>query len=311
MIELRELGCRYGARWTVRNVSLRVETGQTMVLLGPSGCGKTTTLRMINRLVEPSEGEVLINGKRTSESRPEELRRGIGYVIQQGGLFPHWTVEENIATVPQLLGWSRQRRRRRAEELLPLVRLSGEYLVRFPGELSGGEKQRVVLARALAADPPIVLLDEPFGALDPERRAEIHQDFLQLEGLVRKTMILVTHDIVEALALGDVICLLADGWVQQVGPPSELLFRPANGIVRRFFDRDRFQHELMAVTVGDAENTGDWSAELSRRWKLEPGLQIRQALTCLRGEGGLSDSGRLLLAFNRVVERLSADVREG
>lgn len=306
MIELRDLGCRYDSYWAVRHVNLRLEKGRTLVLLGPSGCGKTTTLRMINRLVEPSEGEVWINGQPASRVPVEELRRGIGYGIQQGGLFPHWTVEQNITTVPRLLRWSEERCRNRVEEILPLVRLTPDYLKRFPDELSGGEKQRVVLARALAADPPIVLLDEPFGALDPERRSEIQSDFLELEGLVQKTMILVTHDIGEAFTLGDTICLLAEGRVQQIGSPQELLFRSAGPGVARFFERDRFQYELMAISVREIEASGAWSPASSFQHGLEPDLKIHSALNRLRGAGHVEDSERLLQAFNQVVVRLSA-----
>ncbi|TAM83974.1 MAG: ATP-binding cassette domain-containing protein [Acidobacteria bacterium] len=213
MIEFRNV--RYGPdgqRDILSNLNLKVEAGETLILLGRSGCGKTTTLKMINRLLDASGGEVLVEGKSVLEWDPIRLRRRIGYVIQEVGLLPHFTVERNIGLIPQLEGWPQERTQRRVEELLEMVALDpGTFRHRYPRELSGGQRQRVGVARALAADPPILLMDEPFGALDPLTRAEIQREFLVLQQRLRKTIIFVTHDIREALILGTRIALLEAG----------------------------------------------------------------------------------------------------
>jgi osmoprotectant transport system ATP-binding protein len=201
-----------GERDVLSNLSLKVEAGETLVLLGRSGCGKTTTLKMINRLLDPSEGEVLVEGKSVLDWDPIRLRRGIGYVIQEVGLLPHFSIERNIGLIPQLEDWPPERTGRRVEELLEMVALDpGTFRHRYPRELSGGQRQRVGVARALAADPPILLMDEPFGALDPLTRAEIQQEFLALQQRLRKTIVFVTHDIREALIVGTRIALLEAG----------------------------------------------------------------------------------------------------
>ena len=213
MIEFRDV--RYspdGRRDVLLNLSLQVAAGETLVLLGRSGCGKTTTLKLINRLLDPSAGEVLVEGKSVLEWDPIRLRRGIGYVIQEVGLLPHFTIEHNIGLLPQLEAWPPERTRRRVEELLGMVALDpATFRRRYPSELSGGQRQRVGVARALAADPPILLMDEPFGALDPLTRAEIQQEFTALQQRLRKTIVFVTHDIREALAVGTRIALLEAG----------------------------------------------------------------------------------------------------
>jgi osmoprotectant transport system ATP-binding protein len=252
IIRTSHLRKRFGEHTVVRDISFEVAAGETLVLLGPSGCGKTTLLKMLNRLIEPDEGTVEINGQDILVQRPETLRRGIGYVIQQVGLLPHYTVAENVAVVPRLLGHAPTDIAARTTALLTRLHLPpARYAGQYPHQLSGGQQQRVGLARALAADPPIVLLDEPFGALDPLTRARIRREFRELEELRRKTVVLVTHDVVEAFELADRIMLLDAGQVQQVGTPRELLFRPANEFVRSFFAAERLALQLRTLTLGD------------------------------------------------------------
>ncbi|MEN3305463.1 MAG: osmoprotectant transport system ATP-binding protein [Micromonosporaceae bacterium] len=225
----------------VRELSLDILAGEVVVLIGPSGCGKSTVLRMINRLIEPTGGRVLIDGADTAESDQVDLRRRIGYVIQNTGLFPHQTVRTNVATVPKLLGWSRSRVNERVTELLDLVGLDpARYGPRYPHELSGGQRQRVGVARALAADPVVLLMDEPFSAVDPIVRLRLQDEFLKLQATVRKTIVLVTHDIDEAVRLGDRIAVLSEGaTLEQYAPPADLLREPASAFVREFVGADR------------------------------------------------------------------------
>ena len=212
-----------GGRALLSDLSLEVRQGETLILLGRSGCGKTTTLKLINRLLDPTGGEVLVEGTPTTGWDPIRLRRRIGYVIQEIGLFPHWTVEENVGVVPRLEGWEGDRIKARTGELLEMVGLEpGGFAARYPRELSGGQRQRVGVARALAADPPIILLDEPFGALDPITRRELQQEFRSLERKLGKTMVFVTHDVREAFILGSRIALLKDGKMVLLGRPEEL-----------------------------------------------------------------------------------------
>jgi len=228
VIECRSVWYRLdGGRALVSDLSLEIQRGETLILLGRSGSGKTTTLKLINRLLEPTAGEVLVDGRRTVEWDPIRLRRGIGYVIQEVGLFPHFTVERNVGLVPSLEGWEAPRIRARVHELLRVVGLEPEqFAFRRPHELSGGQRQRVGVARALAADPPILLMDEPFGALDPVTRAELQREFHQLAARLNKTIVFVTHDVREALLLGTRIALLADGKLVAVYPPNEFLHAP-------------------------------------------------------------------------------------
>ncbi len=224
----------------VDNLSLDIERGTIMALLGPSGCGKTTTLRMINRLIEPTAGTIEINGVDVMSQSAQELRRGIGYVIQQVGLFPHRTIASNIATVPTMLGWEKARTSARVEELTTLVGLDHEMLDRYPDELSGGQQQRVGVARALAADPPVLLMDEPFGAVDPIVRGRLQDELLDLQNKVSKTIVLVTHDVDEALRVADRIALMnVGGVIEQLATPDELMRDPANDFVKSFVGEDR------------------------------------------------------------------------
>ncbi len=258
VLELREVSKRYrGApRDAVENLSLTVPAGRVCVLIGPSGCGKTTALKMINRLIEPSSGEILIDGVSVRNRRPAELRREIGYVIQQVGLLPHLTVAANIATVPRLLGWEKDRIRARADELLRLIGLDpAEYADRYPAELSGGQQQRVGLARALAADPPVMLMDEPFSAVDPITRERLQNDFLHLHRQVPKTVVFVSHDIDEAVKMADLIAVMDQGRLVQCAPPAELLASPANSFVADFVGADRALKGLSLVRLEDVDLT--------------------------------------------------------
>src|SRR5579859_4140101 len=232
MIVVKNITRNFGAHKAVDNISFTVEKGENIVFLGTSGSGKTTLLKMINRLLEPDSGEILIDGRPITGQRPEDLRRNIGYVLQNNGLFPHYTIAENIAVVPQLLKWDEKRIEKRIAELIEKLHLSPDQLKVYPNELSGGQQQRIGLARALVADPPVLLMDEPFGALDNITRAKIHAEFKALDELKRKTIIMVTHDVQEAFELGDRICLMDKGEIVQDGTPAELLFKPVNDFVK-------------------------------------------------------------------------------
>jgi osmoprotectant transport system ATP-binding protein len=237
----------------VDDLSLHIPEGMTVALIGPSGCGKTTTMRMINRLVDPTTGKILVNGEDVTQVDPVLLRRHIGYVIQQVGLFPHMTIAQNIAAVPKLLGWDQARIARRTEELLHLVGLDpGQMLERYPAQLSGGQRQRVGVARALAGDPPVLLMDEPFGALDPIARSLLQAEFSQILKRVRKTVVLVTHDLDEAARLGDRIAIMKSGRIVQYDTPNVVLSHPADAFVENFVGVDRALVRLSLFTAGDA-----------------------------------------------------------
>jgi osmoprotectant transport system ATP-binding protein len=248
---------RYGnsARPAIDDLSITIPAGEICVLIGPSGGGKTTAMKMINRLISITEGDITIDGKSVKSMDTTELRRGIGYVIQQIGLFPHMTVENNIGTVPRLLGWDKQRIRTRAHELLELVGLDpDEHAKRYPSQLSGGQRQRVGLARAMAADPPLMLMDEPFGAIDPITRERLQNDFLRLHREIRKTVVFVTHDIDEAIKMGDRICLLREGGIlAQYDTPEKILAEPADDFVAQFVGEDRGLKRLALKRLEDIE----------------------------------------------------------
>ena len=251
MINVENVVKIFGNKTAVDTISFKVSEGENVVLLGTSGCGKTTTLRMINRLTETTSGNIYVAGKNIKDVSPEDLRRNIGYVLQHNGLFPHYTIAENIAIVPELLKWPKQKIVNRTAELLEQLHLPQDYLPLYPQQLSGGQQQRVGLARALAADPPVLLMDEPFGALDAVTRANITHEFSQLEVLKNKTIVLVTHDIREAFDLGDTILLMDKGKIVQEGTPADLLFNPATDFVSSFFEDQRMQLELNAVLLKD------------------------------------------------------------
>lgn len=251
MIKVEQLSKHFGSIRAVDGTSFEVGDHEKLILLGTSGCGKTTTLKMINRLIEPTSGSIFIDGKDIYNQSPEILRRSIGYVLQNNGLFPHYTVAENIAIVPQLLKWDTKRIERRIADLIEKLHLSKDQLKVYPNELSGGQQQRVGLARALVADPPVLLMDEPFGALDNVTRAKIHAEFKALDELKRKTIIMVTHDVQEAFELSDRICLMDKGKVVQIGTPTELLYKPVNHFVESFLKEQRLQLEFKAVRIKD------------------------------------------------------------
>ncbi len=266
----------------VTDLTLEVPAGEICVLVGPSGCGKTTSMKMVNRLIEPTAGRITIDGKDVMSLPATELRRRIGYVIQQVGLFPHLTVGANVGVVPNLLGWDRERIRQRTEELLELVGLeAAAYRDRYPNELSGGERQRVGVARALAADPPVMLMDEPFGAVDPIRRERLQNEFLRLQERVRKTIIFVTHDVDEAIKMGDRIAILQRGGIlAQYDSPAAILANPASEFVERFVGADRGLKRLSLARVRDLETiepvlvrAGEDRAEVRRRLGDMEGLE--------------------------------------
>jgi osmoprotectant transport system ATP-binding protein len=275
-VAYREATKRYPgqAEPAVDSLSLDVPAGEICVLVGPSGCGKTTALRMANRMVELTSGDILLDGVSVRSRPPAELRRHIGYVIQQIGLFPHLTVGDNIAVVPRLLGWDRRRARARVEEMLDLVSLPGDMRDRYPAQLSGGQRQRVGVARALAADPAVMLMDEPFGAVDPINRERLQNQFLRLQSEIRKTIVFVTHDIDEAIKMGDRVAVMQRGGkLAQYATPAELLMTPASEFVEDFVGADRALTRLSLLRVRDIEL---WRAPLARAG--EPVAAVRERL---------------------------------
>lgn len=261
MIELKQLTKSFKQKngqlsFAVDTVDLVVPEGKICVFLGPSGCGKTTTLKMINRLVTPTSGKILLNGVDTETLDAVQLRRTVGYVIQQIGLFPNMTIEQNITVVPRLLGWDKKRCRERASELMSMVALDpSKYLNRYPRELSGGQQQRVGVIRALAADPPVLLMDEPFGAVDPINRESIQNEFLQMQRALGKTVLVVSHDIDEAIKLADFLAVFQNGKLVQYDTPDAVLAKPANEFVANFVGHDRTLKRLLLVKASDAAQT--------------------------------------------------------
>jgi osmoprotectant transport system ATP-binding protein len=288
-LELRGVGKLYPgqSRPAIAELSLVVPAGEVCVLVGPSGSGKTTAMRLINRMVELTSGDILLGGRSVMEREPRELRREIGYVIQQIGLFPHLTVAENIATVPRLLGWPGQRIDARVAELMGLIGLDAEEMgARYPSQLSGGQRQRVGVARALAADPPLMLMDEPFGAIDPINRAHLQDEFLALQAKVRKTVVFVTHDIDEAIKMGDRIAILREGGVlAQYDTPKQILARPADDFVAEFVGADRAIKRLSLTKLSELKLIDpDGGAAGIRRVSAE--ISVKDALAQLLSTGG-------------------------
>jgi osmoprotectant transport system ATP-binding protein len=295
----------------LEDLSLEIPAGSFCVLVGPSGGGKTTALKMINRLISFDEGDIRIDGRSVRELPVVELRRGIGYVIQQVGLFPHMTVGDNVATVPRLLGWDRARIRARSAELLELVGLEQSDAKRYPAQLSGGQRQRVGLARALAADPPVLLMDEPFGALDPITRARLQQEMRRLHREVSKTVIFVTHDIDEAITMGDRIAILRQGGrLAQYDTPDAILAHPADTFVEQFIGEDRALRRLALRRVGDVP-LGHVEGQTPDMPHVAVTTTVRNALSLMVGSGRsevlvIGDDGKPtgVLALDRVEELL-------
>jgi osmoprotectant transport system ATP-binding protein len=288
MIQLQDLTKRYpgSAEPAVDRLTIDVPRGEIVVFVGPSGCGKTTSLKMINRIIEPTSGHIILDGEDVTTVDPNRLRRHIGYVIQQVGLFPHQTIQDNVATVPKLLSWDRDRVRGRVDELLGLVGLDpDEYRGRYPKELSGGQRQRVGVARALAADPPVLLMDEPFGAIDPITRTRLQNEFLRLQAELRKTICFVTHDIDEAIKMGDRIAILRDqSRIAQFATPEEILTSPANEFVEDFVGAGATLKRLKLSRVRDV----DWLTDC-------PTGTLDEDLSVLRERLGASDWTAMLV----------------
>jgi osmoprotectant transport system ATP-binding protein len=312
MIEFRQVGKTYPGSQSpvVTDLSFEVLEGEICVLVGPSGCGKTTTMRMVNRLIEITEGEILIDGEPNTAMSATRLRRKIGYAIQQIGLFPHRTIADNIGTVPHLLGWNKDRIKDRVDELLELVGLPpGEYRDRYPAELSGGQQQRVGVARALAADPPIMLMDEPFGAVDPITRERLQDEFLRIQEDIKKTIVFVTHDIDEAIKMGNKIAILERGGVlAQYDTPETILANPNSDFVASFVGADRILKRLSLVRVDDMrlEPANGEAEDLPR---IDGNLTVRDALSEIIGAGSTQgvverDGEKGLLTID-AIEKLS------
>ena len=284
MIRLENVTKTFGTVKAVDDISLEVQRGEKLVLLGTSGCGKTTTLRMINRMVEPSQGTIYINGENIQRQPPQILRRNIGYVLQHHGLFPHYTVAENIAIVPRLLKWDEQKIKDRTTLLLSKLHIDAkQFLHLYPAVLSGGQQQRIGVARALAADPEILLMDEPFGALDPITRHSIKNELLQLDEFNKKTIIMVTHDVQEAFELGNRICLMDQGKIIQTGTPADLLFHPANYFVKEFLDAQRLLLEYKSIKLQDVIDQFPESRN-SDQLVISAQLNVWQAMELLSGQ---------------------------
>lgn len=286
MITLDSLRKKFGSSGTILAVdglSLTINTGEICVLIGPSGCGKTTTMRMINRMEEPDAGRIEVGGRDVMQLDPVELRRSIGYVIQQVGLFPHMTIGENVATVPKMLGWDAARTAKRVDELLALVHMEpSQYRHRYPRELSGGQKQRIGVARALAADPPVMLMDEPFGAIDPITRASLQTEFLRILRELGKTIVFVTHDIDEAIRMGTRIAILKAGKVVQYDTPERIMAQPADAFVEAFVGSDRSLKRLALLMAGAYTREGRASGGAP---SLLPGTPLREALSAMLDAG--------------------------
>jgi osmoprotectant transport system ATP-binding protein len=314
MISLRSVTKRFSGVMSdaVHELSLDVADGELVVLVGPSGCGKTTTMRMINRLIEPTDGTIVVDGTDVRKRDPVELRRGIGYVIQTVGLMPHRTVTQNIATVPRLLGWDVASTEERVRELASLLELQPELMSRYPAELSGGQRQRVGVARALAADPPVMLMDEPFAAVDPVVRARLQDQFLEIQRRLRKTIVFVTHDVDEAIKMADRMAILnVGGILEQYAPPEEVLRAPATAFVANFVGEERGLKRLGLIVVRDVEvEPGPGPADAP---VIDDDRTLREALDVLVTSGstiavvtGVDGRPRGVLTLERISRELAS-----
>lgn len=299
MISIESVSKSFGSNKAVDSISFQANDKEILVLLGTSGCGKTTTLKMINRLIEPDSGNIFINGNNIKDQKPEELRKNIGFVMQHAGLFPHYNVAQNIAIVPNLLKWEKQKTVKRTLELLEKLHLAADVLSVFPHELSGGQQQRIGIARALIADTPVLLMDEPFGALDTITKSAIHNEFKNLDELKNKTTILVTHDIIEAFELGHRICLMNKGQIVQIGSPAEILYHPANNFVKDFFATNRLMLEYKIASVKMVESFLQKPLSIKAQEQLAKNATIWETLQIFSTENVFSeDYEALLQAFN-------------
>jgi osmoprotectant transport system ATP-binding protein len=302
-------------RPSVDHCSFQIEQGQLIVFLGPSGCGKTTMLKMINRLYEPTGGRILVDGNDVTQLKATELRRRIGYVIQQTGLFPHMRIEDNVATVPQLLGWKHERINTRIDELLELMSLPNEYRKRYPRQLSGGEQQRVGIARALAADPTIMLMDEPFGAIDAITRARLQDELLSLQRKLHKTILFVTHDVDEALRLADKILIMRRGKIVQFAPPLEILTEPADEFVAQLVDAGDLMRRLSLINVGAVAKPTTHQNATNAAPQIHASETMRAALSILLGSGAnmlnvVDGDGRVIGSLTlEDVQSVTSDTR--
>lgn len=278
MITIDSVSKSFNGAIAVDNISLEANDKEILVLLGTSGCGKTTTLKMINRLIEPDSGNITIDGQNVRNKKIENLRMGIGFVMQHAGLFPHYTIRQNIAVVPELLKWDKKKIQNRTEELINKLNLKEDILSRFPNELSGGQQQRVGIARALIANTPVLLMDEPFGALDNLTKSDIHCEFKSLEEIKNKTILLVTHDVQEAFELGHRICLMDKGGIVQIGTAKEVLYQPKNDFVRQFFAADRLLLEYRITVLSDLIPFLTELTELKKDFDLRDSTSVWDAL---------------------------------
>ncbi|MDR6464717.1 ABC transporter ATP-binding protein [Chryseobacterium sediminis] len=298
MITVESVSKSFNGKKAVDGISFQANDKEILVLLGTSGCGKTTMLKMINRLIEVDSGTILIDGKNIQSQKVEEVRMGIGFVMQHSGLFPHYTIQQNIAVIPDLLKWDKKKTVGRTLELLHKLHLSEEILTRFPNELSGGQQQRVGIARALIADSPVLLMDEPFGALDNITKTDIHAEFKSLEELKNKTIILVTHDVQEAFDLGHKICLMDQGKIIQTGTPKEMLYQPNNDFVKNFFAKNRLLLEYKVARLRDMTSLIEGS-RFYEELKFSENSSVWDALQQLSADTLLSeDYENLVKAFN-------------
>ncbi len=316
MIRFKDVTKRYQDNTTaIKSINLEIKEGEFFVIIGPSGCGKTTLLKMINRLIELSDGEIYVNGQKTSEYNIHELRWNIGYVLQQIALFPHMTIEENVAIVPELRKWNQQKILSRIQELMNMVGLPPEtYRDRKPKELSGGQQQRIGVIRALAADPAILLMDEPFSALDPISREKLQDDILELQQTINKTIVFVTHDMQEAMKLGDRICIMKDGEIVQVGTPSEIINRPVNDFVKDFVGAQITDTKVDVILENIIDQIKDSHPVSSPSRQISAATSLQEALMILTEHEQLSveKQGQIIGTITRqtALKYLAGDIEK-